>query len=51
MPRQDRNKETLRSVTVGRREPLRESARERRERLSRLDVPREQRRLIRRPRF
>ncbi len=51
MPRQDRNKETLRSVTLGRREPLRESSRERRERLARLDVPREQRRLIRRPRL
>jgi uncharacterized membrane protein len=51
VPRQDRNKETLRTATLGRREPLRESARERRERLARLDVPREQRRLIRRPRF
>ena len=49
MPRQDRNKETLR--TAARREPLRETARERRERLARLDVPREQRRLLRRPRF
>ena len=53
MPRQDRNKETLRSQarSSARREPLRESARERRERLARLDVPREQRRLLRRPRF
>jgi uncharacterized membrane protein len=51
VPRQDRNKETLRTVTLGRREPLRESSRERRERLARLDVPREQRRLLRRPRF
>ena len=48
MPRPERTKEPVRSA---RREPLRETARERRERLARLDVPREQRRLIRRPRF
>jgi uncharacterized membrane protein len=48
VPRPERTKETVRSA---RREPLRETARERRERLARLDVPREQRRLIRRPRF
>jgi uncharacterized membrane protein len=48
VPRPERTKETVRNA---RREPLRETARERRERLARLDVPREQRRLIRRPRF
>jgi uncharacterized membrane protein len=46
VPRQDRTKETLRSM----REPLREQRRERR--AARLDVPREKRRLlILRPRF
>ena len=46
MPRQDRSKETLRSM----REPLREQRRERR--TVRLDVPREKRRLLFvRPRF
>jgi uncharacterized membrane protein len=49
VPRQDRTKETLRSL---RRDQLRESGRDRRERQpARLDVPREQRRLIRTPRF
>jgi uncharacterized membrane protein len=45
VPRQDRTKETLRSM----REPLREQRRERRS--VRLDVPREKRRLFVRPRF
>ena len=49
MARQERTKETTRPL---RRETLRESGRDRRERRPvRLDVPREQRRLIRRPRF
>ncbi len=45
MPRQDRNKETLRSM----RDPLREQRRERH--AARLDVPREKRRMRLRPRF
>jgi uncharacterized membrane protein len=46
--RQERTKEATR---LPRRETLREPARQRRERAARLDVPREQRRLLRRPRF
>ena len=47
MPRQERSRDTR-----GQRRDLREQGRERRERQNgRLDVPREQRRLLRRPRF
>jgi uncharacterized membrane protein len=46
----DRAKDTV-ALRTPRREQLREHSRDRRERATRLDLPREQRRLIRRPHF